>query len=155
MSGGPFTGRHAALVLGGGFAIILAVNLTMATLAARSHPGLVVENSYVASQQFNGWLEAGRAQKAMGWTVDASTGHDILTLIASDSQGRPLEDLEAVATLSHPLGRDAPITLALTEAQPGRYAAPHGLTPGQWLVEVRLSRGAQRYYLDTRLVVPG
>jgi len=152
---GTFTGRHAALVLGGGFAINIAVNLTMATLATRSHPGLVVQNSYVASQQFNGWLEAGKAQKALGWTVDAEADGGRLILDATGALGAPLEGLKAVATVSHPLGRDAPLTVTLAEEAPGRYAAPHGLTPGQWLVEVRLTRGGDSFYLDKRLVVPG
>ncbi len=152
---GPFTGRHAAMVLGGGFAIVIAVNLTMATLATRSHPGLVVQNSYVASQKFNGWLEAGRAQKALGWAVAAKADGGRLRVDAANALGAPLEGLKAIATISHPLGRDAPLTVPLLEEAPGRYAAPHGLTPGQWLVEVRLTRGGDHYYLDDRVVVPG
>lgn len=152
---GPFTGKHAAMVLGGGFAVVIAVNLTMATLAARSHPGLVVQNSYIASQKFNGWLEAGRAQKALGWTVTARADGGRLLVDATSALGTPLEGLKTVATVSHPLGRDAPLVVSLREEAPGRYAAPHGVTPGQWLVEVRLTRGSDSFYLDERLVVPG
>ena len=35
------------------FGVIIAVNVVMATLASTSWTGLVVENSYVASQEFN------------------------------------------------------------------------------------------------------
>ena len=36
--------------------------------------GVVVENSYVASQDFNGWLDEARAERALGW--DADVGRD-------------------------------------------------------------------------------
>jgi nitrogen fixation protein FixH len=155
MSAGPahgFTGRHALLVIGGGFAIIVAVNLTLAVLAARSHPGLVVANSYVASQAFNGWLAEGRAQKALGWQVDARLAGDRLLVEARSARDRPLEGLTAQATLSHPFGRTPARDIALVEVAPGRYAAPHGVAPGPWTVELRLARGNERFYLERRLV---
>ena len=151
----PFTGRHALMVIGGGFLIVIAVNVTLAVNASRSHPGLVVENSYVASQKFNGWLEQGRAQKAMGWTVTANADADSLVINATGPGGKPLSDLKAVATLGHPLGAEPPRELTLTEIAPGRYAARHQVAPGQWLAEVRLSRGGEHYYLPARLVIPG
>lgn len=151
----PFTGRDALMVIGGGFLVVIAVNVALAVSASRSHPGLVVENSYVASQKFNSWLEQGRAQKAMGWTVTADADADSLVVSATGPDGRPLEDLKAVATLGHPLGAEPPRELTLMEIAPGRYAARHRVTPGQWLAEVRLSRGGQHYYLPTRLVIPG
>lgn len=147
-----FTGRHALLVIGGGFAIVIAVNLTLAVLASRSHPGMIVENSYIASQKFNDWLADGRAQKALGWQVEAGIEGDRLRVAARSSRDRPLEGLQAVATLSHPYGRMASREIALVETAPGSYEAPHGLPPGQWTVELRLSRGNERFYLERRLV---
>ncbi|TIS18850.1 MAG: cytochrome oxidase, partial [Mesorhizobium sp.] len=49
-----FTGRHMLISILAFFAVVIGVNLTMATFAHRSWTGLVVENTYVASQQFNG-----------------------------------------------------------------------------------------------------
>ena len=152
---GRFTGRHAALVIGGGFAIVLAVNFTMATLAARSHPGMVVKNSYIASQHFNEGLEAGRAQKALGWTVTADARGDALIVDATSSLDQPLTGVKATAALSHPLGRGQTRELVLAEVAPGRYDAPHGMQPGQWIAEIRLTRGSERYYLEERLVIGG
>lgn len=149
-----FTGRHAAIVICGGFLIVIAVNLTMAVLATRSHPGLVVDNSYIASQKFNGWLAEGRAQKALGWTATPAADSTTLTLDATDARGAPLRGLAAVATLSHPLGAEPPRALTLPETAPGRYAALHELAPGQWIVEIRLKRGGEHFYLNDRLFVP-
>jgi nitrogen fixation protein FixH len=52
-----FTGWHMALILIGFFAVVVGVNLLMARFASSTFGGVVVENSYVASQQFNGWLK--------------------------------------------------------------------------------------------------
>jgi nitrogen fixation protein FixH len=148
---GRFTGRKAFAVIGGGFAIVIAVNIALAVFASRSHPGLVVENSYVASQKFNGWLEQGRAQKALGWTVTAKADRLALTVTARNALGAPLSGLTAVASLEHPIGAEPTRALPLVETAPGVYSAPHGLSAGQWLSEVRLQRGNDRYYLATRL----
>ena len=53
------------------FGVIIAVNVVMATLASTSWTGLVVENSYVASQEFNRKAEESRAQAALGWNEPA------------------------------------------------------------------------------------
>ena len=63
----PFTGWHMTAILVAGFAVVIAVNMAMATIAVRSFGGTVVENSYVASQKFNGWLAQARAQEKLGW----------------------------------------------------------------------------------------
>ncbi len=153
MSGSPFTGRMALAVIGGGFGIVIAVNIALAVFASRSHPGLVVENSYVASQKFNGWLAQGRAQKALGWTVETDADPLLLTMRAHDALGAPLTGLDAVASLEHPLGAEPTRSLALVETAPGLYQAPHGLAAGQWLTEVRLRRGSNRFYLAARLTI--
>ena len=150
MSSSPFTGRRALAVIGGGFAVVVAVNIALAVLASRSHPGLVVDNSYIASQKFNGWLAQGRAQKAMGWTVTATATPLALTVTAISPLGTPLAGLDVVASLEHPLGAEPTRNLPLVETAPGTYTAPHGLSAGQWRTEVRLSRGNERFYLAQR-----
>lgn len=151
MSSTSFSGRKTLAVFVGGFAVVIAVNLTLAVLSSRSHPGLVVDNSYVASQKFNGWLEQGRAQKALGWTVAATADPLKLSVTATNALGAPLTGVTAVASLEHPLGAEPTRNLPLVETAPGTYTAPHGLSAGQWLSEVRLQRGNDRFYLATRL----
>ena len=48
-----FTGRHMTMVLVAFFGTIIVVNFTMARFASSTFGGVVVENSYVASQHFN------------------------------------------------------------------------------------------------------
>ncbi len=64
----PFTGRRLAAILVSFFAVVIAVNLAMAMVARGSWSGLVVANSYVASQEFNEKVAAAREQRERGWT---------------------------------------------------------------------------------------
>ena len=144
------TGRRVALVICGGFAIVIAVNITLATMAGKSHPGLVVDNSYIASQNFNGWLAAGRKQRAMGWTVHASTADGMMVIEATDRNGEPLTGLVGHATITHPLGAEPARTLTLAETGDGLYTAGP-ISRGQWIAEIRLPRGEESFYLKKRM----
>jgi nitrogen fixation protein FixH len=71
MSGRKFTGWHMTGILVAFFGVVVSVNVFMAQAAISTFGGTVVDNSYVASQKFNGWLDKAEAQKALGWTVSA------------------------------------------------------------------------------------
>ncbi len=66
-TGKEFTGRHMLGIMVAFFSVIIAVNVLMATLANTSWTGLVVKNTYVASQEFNRKAQEGRAQAELGW----------------------------------------------------------------------------------------
>lgn len=150
MAIGRFTGKHAFLTISGGFAIVFAVNGVMVWFAANNRPGMVVDNSYVASQQFNQWLESGRAQQELGWTIDAHAEQGQLLLTARDSRDHPLLGLAGDATITHPLGSEPAQSLKLQEVGDGRYVAGP-LPEGRWVAEIRTHLGGQHYYLRTRL----
>ncbi|QFT57665.1 FixH [Sulfitobacter sp. THAF37] len=63
------------------FAIIIAVNLTLAFNAVRTFPGLEVRNSYVASQSFD---RERAAQLGLGWDVSATLRGNDLELVILD-----------------------------------------------------------------------
>ncbi|HET9398451.1 MAG TPA: FixH family protein [Sphingomicrobium sp.] len=67
---GSFSGRHMTAILVAFFGVVIAVNFTMALFATRTFGGVVVENSYVASQKYNGWLDAARRQEQLGWAIE-------------------------------------------------------------------------------------
>ncbi len=145
-----FTGRHMAGAIIGFFAVVIAVNLTMAVLATQSFGGKVVDNSYVASQRFNGWLAEARAQEDAGWQAGfaADAGHVVIT-------SRPGSRMEAVA--SHPLGRAPERTLGFVEVQPGRYRSLDRLPAGRWQLRATIrgaagdAAGPARFAADLRL----
>lgn len=136
MSERPFTGRHAAIVFAGAFAVIIAVNVVLAVSAVRSFPGLEVANSYVASQEFDARRAA---QQALGWSVRADAAAGLLTLAITDAAGRPVRAAALAATVGRPTGIRDDFTPAF--AFDGvAYVAPAELAPGRW--DIRLAATA-------------
>ncbi|PZX10905.1 nitrogen fixation protein FixH [Palleronia aestuarii] len=90
------TGRHVAAMFVGGFAIIIAVNVTLAINAVRTFPGKETASSYVASQTF----DADRAaQDALGWTLDVTLGPEVLRLAVAGPDGATVRPEIVTATL--------------------------------------------------------
>lgn len=148
----PFTGWHMTAILVGFFAIVMAVNFTMARLAFSTFGGKVVENSYVASQQYNDLLAKAQAQDAMGWTHSLtldSTRHVRLTLSAG---GEPLAISGTSAMLSHPLGRVPAVPLTLVGDGRGGMISTEPLAEGRWRLDLIVLHGGQeaRYRSDVR-----
>ncbi len=133
---GKFTGKHMAAVMVAGFAVVAAVNFAMAGLASRTFGGLVVENSYVASQEFNGWLDRARQDDARGWNVDISRTSDGRLLV--ETIGAPADAVVSGAVW-HKLGRQADVTLAFEPDGDGRYISRQALDAGRWLVRLEIS----------------
>jgi nitrogen fixation protein FixH len=130
-----FTGRHMAIIIVSGFGVIIAVNLLMATLAVRGFGGVIVENSYVASQQFNGWLDAAERQKSLGWTARIKRiehGH-----LAVETSAVP-EDAVITAVARRPLGLPQTTKLDFFETTPDRHVSLEPLERGRWIVRLTI-----------------
>ena len=149
---GRFTGRHMAAILVAFFAIVITVNVTMARFAMSTFGGKVVENSYVASQHYNEWLERAAAQDRLGWektaTLDASR-HVLLTV---RKQGSILREVEASATINHPVGRTTPAALRFEPAAGGVLRSVEPLVKGRWRLDLIVRHGADeaRYREDVQ-----
>ncbi|MFN5902095.1 MAG: FixH family protein, partial [Novosphingobium sp.] len=100
---GELTGRKVAAIFVVFFGVIMAVNFTMARFASSTFGGVVVENSYVASQKFNGWLEAARVQQQLGWQVELARLPD--DRVALRIKGATAQGMAVIARARHPLGR--------------------------------------------------
>ncbi len=138
----PFTGRHMLIVMVAFFGTVIAVNFTMAWYASSTFGGTVVDNSYVASQQFNGWLKAARAQDKLGWTTSLSLDPSRrIVLAATDSRGSG--GFTAAGAAHHPLGRTPDVALAFAPGVDGRLQSTTALPPGRWLVRVGVRRDGQ------------
>lgn len=127
-----FTGRHAAAVFVGAFAVIIAVNVALAVSAVRTFPGLEVANSYVASQEFN---ERRAAQEALGWTVEAREADGRITLAFTGRDGVPVQPktLRAVVGRATEISEDVEPDLVFTGEV---YEAPLELGGGRWKVRI-------------------
>ncbi|OAN52493.1 FixH family protein [Sphingobium sp. TCM1] len=139
-----FTGWHMTGILVAFFAVVIAVNLLMATVAIRSFGGTVVANSYVESQKFNRYLTQARAQDQLGWKDHvALTDRRQVTLALAGRSGAPILGAPVTAVAEHPLGRAADIPLIFHETAPGRYASDRALPAGRWQLRFDIDHGAQ------------
>jgi nitrogen fixation protein FixH len=126
------TGRHVLAITVSAFAVIIAVNLTLAWQAVSTFPGLEVKNSYVASQGFNARKAA---QEALGWQLAPSYRDGRIDLSFTDRDGMPVR----VARLEVLVGRT---TTTAQDAMPDFtlmgdvYSAPLPLERGKWMVKV-------------------
>lgn len=135
-----FTGWHMSAILVGFFAIVISVNLFMARAAIGSFGGAVVENSYVASQRFNQWLDKAEAQKALGWTVEARLTADRHIRVAAETGGTALSGAQVTALVRHPLGRAVERPMGF-HAKDGHWVSDVPLPAGRWLVHLNVRHG--------------
>lgn len=133
-----FTGWHMLAILLGFFGVVVAVNMTMATLAMRTFGGTVVDNSYVASQRFNSWLAEARAQERLGWQTRLALDRGRRVTVALSAGPAPLSGAVVTAVARHPLGQTPDVTLVFRATAPGSYVAHAPLPSGRWLVHVEI-----------------
>jgi len=131
-----FTGWHMLMWLIGFFAVVFAVNGALAYFANSSWTGLVAENGYITSQEYNSFIAAEKRQEKLGW--DAHFAHDAVGLIfkVADRHGAPVTDLKVMVNLMRPTHEGEDRTLTLSETRPGYYSVDKRLPAGLW--EARL-----------------
>ena len=152
---GEFTGRHMWLVLIAFFGTIIAVNVTMAVLSSTSWTGLVVQNSYVASQEFEAKRQAHEAQLAAGWAADLQFVDGMAVLRVVDGNKRFAELGEVTLQVNRPVGGHDDQRVALVRMADGTHAAPIVLGQGMWEVLVSAPDSELgRFVLHQRLRLP-
>jgi len=130
-----FSGRHMTAILIAFFGVVIAVNLTMATFATRTFGGVVVENSYVASQKYNDWLAAAEQQQKLAWTIEPALDEQ-----RHISVGLSIDGASVSGFARHPLGREAdvPLTFIMKGAEARTF---NSLPPGRWNIHLFVRRG--------------
>ena len=143
-------GYHATWMFVAFFGVIFAVNMLMARMAISTFGGTVVDNSYVASQQYNKWLDEGRKQAAHGWEFSRATRTgDRIIFSASAQDSSPLGGLQMTGVVAHPVGQAEMFNLTFAEIAPGTYRSEQALPAGRWKLKLRAARGEQAYsFLD-------
>ena len=147
-----FTGRHMLAAMVAFFGVIIAVNLTMATFAMKSWTGLVVKNSYVASQEFNDRAAAGRAQAELGWQGELAyaDGELLYTLLYDDGSAVALTDV--LVAVGRPAYEAEDTTIVLAPTGDGGFGGNVTLGDGQWIVRVSAEAGLAEPWLDIRRI---
>jgi nitrogen fixation protein FixH len=150
---GKFTGRHMLIIMLVFFGVIVSVNVTMAVLAARSWTGLVVKNSYVASQHFNEGLQAAREQRKRGWQSSLAYENGVIQFSLRDRHDQPLVLGDLKLDYGRPAFEQADQAAALTQVGPGVYRAVVDLKSGIWALKISGGNAERRYRRDSRINV--
>lgn len=131
-----FTGRHMLIIMLAFFAVVLTANMTMVYFANHSWTGLVVKNSYVASQEFNETTQKlEQAAASFHATLEYSFGKLQITL--RDSNGKAVEGRNVVVSLGRPSHEGEDQNIALTAYGQGIFKADLTLAKGQWAGSIR------------------
>ncbi|MDN2567583.1 FixH family protein [Aquibium sp. A9E412] len=150
---GQFTGRHMLLLMLAFFGVIITVNVTMAVFASTSWSGLIVKNSYVASQKFNAKAAEGRAQAALGWQGRLEIADGAIRYRLVDGDGRALPLGTVTASFRRPVSVDDDRTVTLAAQDRTLHAAAERLGDGVWIAEILSDAGLERPYRDVRRIV--
>jgi nitrogen fixation protein FixH len=149
-----FTGRDMLFLMIAFFAVVISVNMAMAVIASGSWSGLVVKNSYVASQQFN--EKTAELERSAAMNVHASLAYQKgeVVIQLNDSSGAVLSANAVMLRIGRPSydGEDRSLTMSC--GTDGTCRAQAELGPGIWNgeIEAELS-GLGRWSRAVRLVV--
>lgn len=146
----PFTGWHMLAIMVAFFGVIIAVNLTMAYFARSSWTGFVVENTYVASQQFNQKAAEGRAQAALGWQPELTIAGGEIRYRLLDGDGEIVAASQVTAHFRRPVSDAQDRQLVLAIQPDGTFSAAVELGDGAWIVEIHSEAGIGHPYRDVR-----
>ncbi|MFZ4746601.1 MAG: FixH family protein [Sphingomonas sp.] len=145
-----FTGWHMTTIMVAFFAVVVGVNFTMARLAIVSFGGTVVDNSYVASQQYNGWLMKARRQATLGWTPDVTTDATRHVVISIKTAAGLLDGARISATATHPLGALPPVSLTFRQGS-GPARSLQRLPAGRWLLHIDVTYARAKAAFDDEI----
>jgi len=139
---GQLTGRKVTAIFVVFFGIVMAVNFTMAHFASSTFGGVVVENSYVASQNYNKWLDEAAAEKKLGWSAAVTRLPD--NRVALRFTGAP-DDLAVTGVVRHPLGHAPDQALRFAQAADDSLVSDKAVAPGRWLIRLTAQAGQAKW----------
>jgi nitrogen fixation protein FixH len=132
-----FTGWHMTAILVAFFGVVIAVNIGMARLATGTFSGVVVENSYDASQAFDRWLDEAAKERALGWharVARQSDGRMAITLTGAGLAGAVL-----TGEAWHPLGQLADRELTFHRIAGDDWISDQALPDGRWRIRLKVA----------------
>lgn len=135
-----FTGWHMLAIMLAFFGTIITVNFTMAYFATSTWSGLVVKNTYVASQEFNGKTAAIKEMLATGIAGDLSVDAKGMRYRLTLPNNVPVVADSVLAHFKRPVGEHQDFELLMTPAGDGLYLAETAVLPGSWIVEIKATK---------------
>ncbi len=143
-----FTGWHMMAIMVLFFGTIIAVNATMAWFASASWSGLLVKNTYVASQKFDEEVALNEEMQARGWMSELTVEGGALTYRLADANGEPILVDDVTIVLHRPVGVRDDKLLTLTHRGDGRYAAQTTVELGQWVAKITVNKDGALLYRE-------
>ncbi len=147
-----FTGWHMLAIMLAFFGTIITVNFTMAYFATSTWSGLVVKNTYVASQEFNGKTAAIKEMLATGIAGDLSVDTKGMRYRLTLPNDVPVVADSVLAHFKRPVGEHQDFELVLTPAGDGLYLAETAVLPGSWIVEIKATKGGKMIMHEAKRV---
>ena len=138
-----FTGYHMIAVITLFFGTIIAVNLTLAFYASSSWTGLVVKNTYIASQIFEDKKLEREKQISLGWQSDVLYQGGMLRLVLSDVDGEMIKAAKVMAKIGRVTHENDDQLLTLLPNSEGDYVAKTELYAGFWNVDITVLRDGE------------
>lgn len=146
-----FTGWHMLATMIGFFGVVIAVNVLMASDAIRTFGGTVVDNSYVATMEYNRWLAEGRQQDREGWRATPNADRSGAISLDLSRAGRTVDGATVDIVANHPVGLVAEKRLRLRSLGQGRYRSDGMLPHGRWLVRIVVRSGGEVAAFDDEI----
>ena len=141
-------------------AVFLLVNGVFIVLSVTTNPGLVVENYYEQGRQYEQHaVELLAARQALRWETKLDVPEqvwvnktDTYRFSVVDARGLPVANARVELIAYRPSDAAADFSVNMEEADSGRYQADMLLPlPGVWDLNLRISRGQERYELTRRI----
>jgi nitrogen fixation protein FixH len=148
-----FTGKHMLAVLMLFFGTIISVNALLAYFATASWSGLIVHNTYVASQNFNEEAAAEREMRAKGWQSELMVDGTSVTYRLSDASGTVVAADGVIVHFERPVSEVQDRILNLEPVSSGLYSAEVQLKPGQWLAKIKVMDDDEAIYHESRHIL--
>lgn len=146
------TGWHFLAMIVGFFAVVIAVDVSFAVLAYRTHPGEVSVTPYEDGLVYDRKIAQLRTQEALGWRAAAGPEPGKIVVLLQDRAGRPVSGLAVTGKLERPATESGRITPRFVEAAPGRYEAVQKGLAGAWdLTAEARDRAGHSFELERRL----
>lgn len=155
VQGFRLNGWHVLAMIVGFFAVVIAIDVSFAVLAYRTHPGEVSVTPYEDGLIYNRKLAQLSAQAELGWQAAAAAEPDKVVVVVVDSAQRPITGLKITGKMERPATETGRLTPRFVETSPGRYEAALKGATGAWDLTAATHGGAtQSFEFERRLTWP-
>jgi nitrogen fixation protein FixH len=139
------------------FGLVMVVNVFMMRAAISTFGGVDTPSSYEAGLTYVSEEAVAAAQAARNWKVEArlapSGTDEAVTVTVRDAAGKPVAGAAVAARLAHPVDERRDVDVALAEREAGTYVGEVAATPGQWYLDITVSRAGERLFRSQNRVI--